>query len=48
MEVGEGGLALGSLETGAGPLGTVKMKMLSRRKEANKCKLTSLGIWDGL
>lgn len=48
MGVGEGSLALRSLETGAGPLGIVKMKMLSRRKGANKCKLTSLGVWEGL
>lgn len=43
LGVGAEGLALGSLETGAGPLGIVKM-----RKGANKCKLTSLGVWEGL
>ena len=43
-----GSLGPRGLGDGAGPGGIVKLKMLSKIKGANKCKLTSLRIWEGL
>lgn len=45
--VGGGRLGPG-MEIGAGSVGIVKIKMLSKIKGANKCKLTLLGIREGL